>query len=789
MKNFISLRVLDLFSRGFAALGVEYPLMRRLLQTKLTLDARRTPTIMAQQNQKVDEHSGFLRSMWIYAFFGLVLMVFIWVPGSPFVGLSVFFGMLMFFLATSMISDFSAVLLDVSDKNILFTKPIKPVTITAARFMHILIYLFILCGSLAGPGIVAIAMKYGLTATLLMVAALILICVFTVAATSMLYTILLKYYDGEKLKDVINVVQIISVVTVTAGYQLLGRVFKFIDMSLVFTPKWWTFFLPPTWFAAILDVALAQELSASMVILAVMGVLVPILSIVLHIKVVAPSFEQNKAKLATSERIRNYREPLPRRVIALLASWVTASCVERAMVKFTNTMLTKERSTKLRLYPTLGLSVAFPAIFALSSALSTGSLSALLENIRQGKTFLLIYMSAAMLGTLTTMLFFSESYRGAWVFKALPIVDVHQLVKGATKGLVLTYIAPVFLIICVVFIPLIGFHRTLDVAVMFISSVLVATMLVNMLSKSAPFSEQYIHAQTNVMGPSFAAMGIVAIIAGIHALIVDHRALVLLLGVVLLGIVIALWNDRINSVLRSNGFALTAVVLLSVVLVSTLIGVYYHRVGNAVVNLIVDNVADTLPEAFYQTVDATVLVGGDLLTIYTGGGPQMRTCFYTDEGLTVAAAHPADITPGRYNMQINDEDRVRAELLSVGPGGVVVSGLVPPTNSSTMRFASPSEIAIGEEATLLHSQGNIQVLLLGYQEVEGKQMIVLHQLGGTLHIAAGFSGSPIVQNDKIVGFLAMAIKPGFRYKGPRVGFARLATEIYLETIGCMEPAP
>lgn len=790
MKNFISLRVLDFLSRGFTALGVEYPLMRRLLQTKLTLDTRRTPTLMAQQNQKVDEHSRFIRSMWMYAFLGLLFMVLIWEPGSPFVGLSVFFGMLMFFLATSMISDFSAVLLDVSDKSILFTKPIKPVTISVARFMHILIYLSILCGSLAGPGIVAVAVKYGPVAMLLMVAALILICVFTVSATSLLYTILLRYYDGEKLKDVINVVQIISVVTVTAGYQLIGRMFRFIDMTLVFTPKWWTFFLPPAWFAAIIDAALAQEHSVSTVSLAIMGVLLPILGLVFHIKVVAPSFEQNKAKLTTSERVRGYREPLSRRVIALLARWVSSSCVERSMVKFTHTMLTKERSTKLRLYPTLGLSIAFPAILALSTALKGSSLAAVLENIRQGNSFLMIYVSAGMLGSLTTMLFFSDSYRGGWVFGALPITDVHQLIKGATKGLVLTYITPAFLIIGVVFLPLIGLHRTLDIVVMFISSVLVATILVNMLSKRAPFSEQYIHAQTNVMGPSFAVMGIVAIIAGVHALIVGHHAVVLLLGVVLLGIVIALWNDRINSVLRSNGLALTAVVVLSVVLVTTLVGVYYQRVGIAAVDFIVENAADTLPEAFYQTVDATVLVGGDLLTIYNGGArPQMRTCFYTDDGLTVAASHTMDITPGTYYMQINDARslRVPAELLSVGSGGVVVSGLVPPANSSTFGFSNPSDIAIGEEATLLHSEGNIQVLILGYQEIHDEQMIVLHQLDGVLQIAPGFSGSPIVQNDKIVGFLAMAIKPGFRYKGPKVGFARLATEIYLETIGSMEP--
>lgn len=42
---------------------------------------------------------------------------------------------------TSMISDFSSVLLDVRDRSILSTKPIATKTVNAAKFMHIFIYL------------------------------------------------------------------------------------------------------------------------------------------------------------------------------------------------------------------------------------------------------------------------------------------------------------------------------------------------------------------------------------------------------------------------------------------------------------------------------------------------------------------------------------------------------------------------------------------------------------------------------------------------------------------------
>ena len=46
-----------------------------------------------------------------------------------------------FIIMTTLIADFSSVLLDVRDRSILSTKPISAKTINAAKFMHIFIYL------------------------------------------------------------------------------------------------------------------------------------------------------------------------------------------------------------------------------------------------------------------------------------------------------------------------------------------------------------------------------------------------------------------------------------------------------------------------------------------------------------------------------------------------------------------------------------------------------------------------------------------------------------------------
>ena len=45
MRDFPSLKLLDRFEKVFTSFGVDYPIMRKILQVKLIMDRRRVPTI------------------------------------------------------------------------------------------------------------------------------------------------------------------------------------------------------------------------------------------------------------------------------------------------------------------------------------------------------------------------------------------------------------------------------------------------------------------------------------------------------------------------------------------------------------------------------------------------------------------------------------------------------------------------------------------------------------------------------------------------------------------------
>ncbi|GFN34906.1 hypothetical protein [Tepidimicrobium xylanilyticum] len=62
MKEFRILKLLDSFQMVFEKFGIDYPIMRRILQVKLTLDGRRIPTAMLDSSKGKEKDSSFLRT-------------------------------------------------------------------------------------------------------------------------------------------------------------------------------------------------------------------------------------------------------------------------------------------------------------------------------------------------------------------------------------------------------------------------------------------------------------------------------------------------------------------------------------------------------------------------------------------------------------------------------------------------------------------------------------------------------------------------------------------------------
>lgn len=197
MSEIRILKVLDPFRTVFHKLNIDYSMMRKILEVKLTMDGRRTPTILSQ-NAKKKEGNQFLKSLWIYALYGLLLIPFVFFGDNYLFQVSMIAGIAMFILTTSIISDFSSVLLDVRDKVILNTKPVNNRTINAAKFLHIAIYLSLITGAFISIPALVFLFRKGFIYFLLFLIEIILIDLLVLAFTALIYMFVLRFFDGEK---------------------------------------------------------------------------------------------------------------------------------------------------------------------------------------------------------------------------------------------------------------------------------------------------------------------------------------------------------------------------------------------------------------------------------------------------------------------------------------------------------------------------------------------------------------------------------------------------------------
>lgn len=501
MNEFRTLAFLSKFKRLFTRAGIDYQAMETILRMKLTMDGRRTPTIFNAQKKK--EGNQFLKSLWIYGLYGLMIIPFMLFGEGPYIfQMSIAFGITMFILTTTMVSDFSSVLLDVRDKTVLQTKPVSSRTINTAKIIHILIYMFFITGAFIAIPLVVGLFSNGVLFTFVFFAALVLTMLFIVVFTSLMYFAVLRFFDGERLKDIINYVQIILSVGVIIGYQIVIRAFNFADLELTYAFSWWHVFLPPMWFGAAFELLLNQDFSNVMILLSVLALLVPIISIFIYIQLM-PSFERNMDKLMSESKSR-------KRSGWLMDFWGKVCCrnrEERMFFRFASLMMKQERNFKLKVYPSLGFAFIFPFIF-----IFTELQMRTLADISTGSMFLLIYFGNMMIPTIVYMFQFSDNHKGSWLFKASPIQQPAAAYSGTLKAFLVKLYMPVFLLLSIAFIAIFSWRILPDLLAVLLGAVLQTLLTYKWINAgSFPFTSSFEFAQSE----GSAKMVIISLAAGI----------------------------------------------------------------------------------------------------------------------------------------------------------------------------------------------------------------------------------------------------------------------------------
>ncbi|MFD3259227.1 hypothetical protein ACE3MQ_11520 [Paenibacillus lentus] len=493
MKNYKSLLVLDRFRGLFEKAGVDYAVMRHILQVKLMMDARRVPSFMNKNSsrksadrQETKDSNNFLGSLWIYGIFGAFSTPFILLGENYIFQMSLLFGIFMFMTLTALISDFSSVLLDIRDRNILGTKPVSRKTISMAKTVHVFIYMVFLTGAIGIIPLIVGLVKHGVLFFLIFLLALILMDLLVVVLTATLYLAVLRFFDGEKLKDMINYVQIGFTIAITIGYQLLIRLFDIVNLDVVFQPKWWQIFVVPVWFGAPFEVLLQGNRDPFYVGFTLLAIAVPVLAILVYIKLM-PSLERNLQKLADPGERSNKGDRGWKRFISGL---LPVGPQEKAFFRFAWTMIGNERDFKLKVYPSLGFSLIFPFIFIFAQLKEIG-----FKGLPGTKLYLFIYFCALLVPTIIMMLRYSGKHKAAWIYHTVPIAERSAIHRGTIMAALIRLVLPIYVLESIIFALLFGVVIIPDLIVFGFAIMLYSVISFAFLSKALPFSQPFEAAQ------------------------------------------------------------------------------------------------------------------------------------------------------------------------------------------------------------------------------------------------------------------------------------------------------
>lgn len=534
MKDYSVLKFLDLFKGLFTKVGIDYPAMRKILQVKLTLDSRRVSTVMQNNTSNKDEDkdkNNFLRSLTMYFIIGFVMIAFILIGNNYFFQMTLVFGMFMFFMMTTLISDYSSVLLDLRDKEILLSKPINSRTLNMAKVLHIITYTSMITMAMLGPSLVVGLISKGFLFFIIYLIEIVLLNLFLIVFTGLMYLLILRFFDGEKLRDIINYVQIILTITISVGYQLIGRVFDIADLNNIgLINKWWSFLLPPVWFAAPFELFINNNQSGLVIIYSLMTLIVPIVSMVIYIKTM-PAFESNLQKLAGVGGKTKNRERLSNKISHIICR----SKEERTFYRFTTNMIRNEREFKLRVYPSLGFSMAFPIIMLFNSA--SGSSFAELINT---KAYFNIYFAAFFLPGVLQFMGNSGNYKGAWIYKVMPIKSYEPVFKGAIKSIFINLFTPVILVLSIIFLGLFKFTIIDQLIVVYLNLILGTFIVFKLFKKDLPFSRAFeTREKRNGFSKILLSSAAIGILVGLHYFSIKIKFglyIYLLLQIILIGI-------------------------------------------------------------------------------------------------------------------------------------------------------------------------------------------------------------------------------------------------------------
>ncbi|GFR35610.1 hypothetical protein [Thermobrachium celere] len=375
------------------------------------------------------------------------------------------------FIFLSLVHDFSSIILSTSDKNILGSMPIDIKTLSSIRITYVIIYLISIMIMLTILPTAIGTYIFGYKYLISMLIVFPLIMMFSVSLTIFMYSLILKYYDGEKLKDIVNYFQIIFIIGSVLLYQFGVGIIQ--RSSYVVQNSKAIFILPSTWYSAIFNIILG-EFNLKYLVSFVIGCLITIIFFIVTIKYILVELERNLYKFNMGDKSQ----------AKMKRGWFTdlliKNPIEKSSYIFAKSMFKRDRLLKQKM--AAGLSSAVIFIAPLIRDVLKG------ENVGSGSWFLVVYGIIIFLATNLEYILYTSSFKAAYIYEVLPIEETEPIIKGAVKAIFLNFIFPIFILSLLLFSLIFKEIGVLEYIVVIITLILMCLIYLNDMEIKLPFT-------------------------------------------------------------------------------------------------------------------------------------------------------------------------------------------------------------------------------------------------------------------------------------------------------------
>lgn len=515
------LRFVLFLAKTFLKKDVDFDRLKIISETKLLMDRRRVRVSFKQRTDKEPKNQMIITHI-MYGIFGLFFGAVIMQIHEVVLSMILVHSYILFMMAMTLITDFSSVMLDTTDNQIILPRPVNSKTLFVARLVHILVYLLQFTISLSVFPILFTFIAFGPLVGLASVITISLTIAFAVFLTYLLYALILRFSNEQKVKDIISWFQIAMTVFFAVGFQVIPRL---VDMDLLksgITLHSYSYFLPPVWMALTLQGVQLLHFDGIHIIMLLCAVAVPVITFWIMIKFLAPSFSKKLAAMGNTGDSDNNNK-LKGTAVAKgsygdkLGSLLSANKTEEAGFNLTWKMTARDKGFKIQFYPSLAYLFVFAFVFVFKSKTNFAEIWSTLGSTKLFLWF--IYLPMFSISSAIMLIAFNENFTASWVYLSSPLQKPGSLISGALKSLLAKFFLPVFIILFGFSVYTWGYAVIDDFIFGFFNNILLFLVMSALRNNYLPFSMQpNAKQQSGKFVQMILQLIIIAVLVGLHYL-------------------------------------------------------------------------------------------------------------------------------------------------------------------------------------------------------------------------------------------------------------------------------